>query len=45
MDRNGIKEFEAMKLLQKKSKNNNKKMITISKEIIKANELISKDEN
>ena len=40
MDRNGLKESEAMKKLQRMSKNNNKKLVQIAKEIIKAYELI-----
>ncbi len=40
MDRNGLKESEAMKKLQRMSKDNNKKLVQIAKEIIKADELI-----
>lgn len=36
MDRNKIKESEAMKFLQKKSNDQNKKMIIVAEEIIKA---------
>ncbi|TDX45117.1 response regulator receiver and ANTAR domain protein [Halanaerobium congolense] len=36
MDRKGIKESKAMKFLQKKSNDTNKKMIVIAKEIIEA---------
>jgi len=41
MDRKGLKEAEAMKALQKMSRDNNKKMIDIAKEIIKADSLFS----
>ncbi|WP_018247307.1 ANTAR domain-containing response regulator [Orenia marismortui] len=40
MDRKNLKEAEAMKELQKMSRNNNKKMIVIAKEIIKANQIL-----
>ena len=40
MDRNKLCESDAMEKLQKMSKNNNKKMIVVAKEIIKANEIL-----
>lgn len=41
MDKNNIKEAEAMKLLQKMSTSRNKKMVEISKDIIAADKLLS----
>jgi|SRR6056297_1856199 len=41
MNRNNIKEDEAMKLLQNKSRNSNKKISEISREIIEADKIIS----
>ncbi|OCL27990.1 Fis family transcriptional regulator [Orenia metallireducens] len=41
MDRKGLKEAEAMKELQQMSRNNNKKMIDLAKEIIKADSLFN----
>ncbi|HRX66186.1 ANTAR domain-containing protein [Mesotoga sp.] len=36
MDRNGIRESEAMKLLQKISRDRNLKLVAVAKEIIEA---------
>jgi len=41
MDRLKLTEGEAMKKLQKMSKDNNKKMVQLSQEIIKSNEILS----
>ncbi len=41
MDRNGLKEHEAMKVLQKKSRDSNRKLIDIAKDIIKAEEILN----
>jgi len=41
MNRNNIKEDEAMKLLQNKSRDSNKKISEISREIIEADKIIS----
>jgi len=41
MDRKGLKEAEAMKELQQMSRNNNKKMVDLAKDIIKADSLFS----
>ncbi len=41
MEKNNIKEAEAMKLLQKMSTSRNKKMVEISKDIISADKLLS----
>ena len=41
MDQKGLKEHEAMKKLQTISRNNNKKLFVIAKEIIKADELLN----
>jgi len=43
MDRNGLKESEAMKALQKKSRDSNKKIAEVAKEIIKAEEILKID--
>ncbi len=43
MDRNGLKENEAMKALQKKSRDSNKKIAEVAKEIIKAEEILKID--
>ncbi len=42
MDTLNINEDEAMKRLQKKSRDNNKKLLVIAKEIIKAHQILSK---
>ncbi|MTI58445.1 MAG: response regulator [Firmicutes bacterium] len=44
MDKYNIKESQAMKTLQKKSRNNNKKLVVTAKEIIKADKLLQIDE-
>jgi response regulator NasT len=41
MDKNNIKEAEAMKLLQRMSSSQNKKMVNLSKDIIAADKLLS----
>lgn len=41
MDRFGIKEMDAMKQLQKKSRDQNKKLSVVAKEIIEADKLLS----
>ena len=41
MDRNGLKEHEAMKVLQKKSRDSNRKLVDIAKDIIKAEEILN----
>lgn len=41
MDRNGLKEHEAMKVLQKKSRDSNIKLVDIAKDIIKAEEILN----
>ena len=41
IDKFNLKETEAMKLLQKKSNDKNQKLITVAKEIIKADEILS----
>jgi len=43
MDKNGLKEAQAMKALQKKSRDSNKKISEIAKEIIKAEEVLKID--
>lgn len=43
MDRNGLKESEAMKALQKKSRDSNKKISEVAKAIIKAEEILKID--
>lgn len=41
MDQLNLKEGEAMKLLQQKSRDSNKKIAVIAQEIIKASEILS----
>lgn len=45
MDKNGLKEAQAMKALQKKSRDSNKKISEIAKEIIKAEEILKIDKD
>jgi two-component system, response regulator PdtaR len=44
MDKFALKESKAMKMLQKKSRNSNKKLVVIAKEIIEADELLRMDD-
>lgn len=40
MERNGLKESEAMKVMQQKSRNSNTKLVEVAKAIIKADEML-----
>lgn len=40
MDRNNLKEFDAMKFMQKKSRDSNRKLVDIAKEIIEADNIL-----